>query len=469
MLFNSLDFALFFGVVYGAYLLLPHRGQNRLLLAASYFFYGCWDWRFLSLIALSTTVDFLASQGIADTDDPRRRRGLLGVSMALNLGILGFFKYFDFFVGSAESMARACGFDVPSLRLGLILPVGISFYTFQSMSYTIDVYRRQLNPTRNFLDYALFVSLFTQLVAGPIERASHLLAQVVQRRQVTWAGIQTGTWLFGWGLFKKVVISDNLAVFVDQVFSGSIDWTAGSVLLAVYAFALQIYCDFSAYSDMARGLGQFMGFDLMINFRNPYFALDPSDFWRRWHISLSSWLRDYLYIPLGGNRAGPRRTYVNLVLTMVLGGLWHGAAWTFIFWGLFHGLLLAVHRWIKEHHPQRRPPSAWGLAWRRVAMFHAVCFGWLMFRAESMRDVAAMLASMAQKPGWTSECPAWFFQLVALSLPLWIVQILQERTRDSLAPLQLSLVPRTLLYAGMALLLLLFANTGSRAFIYFQF
>ena len=469
MLFNSLDFAVFFLVVYSAYAMLPHRAQNRLLLVASYFFYGCWDWRFLSLIALSTTVDFFAAQGIDRTDAPRRRRGFLFASMAVNLGILGFFKYFDFFVGSAESLARSLGFDPPGLRLGLILPVGISFYTFQSMSYTLDVYRRQLKPTRNFLDYALFVSLFTQLVAGPIERASHLLAQVTQPRRISWSGIQTGAWLFFWGLFKKVAIGDNLAIGVDQVFSGAVEWTAGSVLLAVYAFALQIYCDFSAYSDMARGLGHFMGFDIMINFRNPYFALNPSDFWRRWHISLSSWLRDYLYIPLGGNRSGPRRTYVNLMATMLLGGLWHGAAWTFVFWGAFHGLLLAIHRWVKERSPGPSTPTGWGKAWRRVAMFHAVCFGWLLFRAESMRDVAGMLAAVATKPGWTPECPVWLFQMVLLSVPLWLVQILQERTGDSLAPMNLSIVPRTLLYAGIAILLLLLANTGSRAFIYFQF
>jgi D-alanyl-lipoteichoic acid acyltransferase DltB (MBOAT superfamily) len=469
MLFNSLDFALFFLVVFAVYAALPARGQNRLLLVASYFFYGCWDWRFLSLIALSTAVDFAVARGIDRNENPRRRKGLLFLSMAVNLGILGFFKYFDFFVGSAEALARTLGFDPPGLRLGLVLPVGISFYTFQSMSYVIDVYRRQLQPTRDFLDYALFVSLFTQLVAGPIERAAHLLGQIARPRRITWDGIQAGTWLFFWGLFKKVVVGDNVATWADQVFSGSVAWTTGSVLLGVYAFALQIYCDFSAYSDMARGLGRFLGFEIMINFRNPYFARNPSDFWRRWHISLSSWLRDYLYIPLGGNRRGPGRTYLNLLLTMVLGGLWHGAAWTFVFWGLFHGLLLAVHRFIRGEASGRTKPSGFGIVWRRLAMFHAVCFGWLLFRAESLRDVGGMLAALVGNPGWSAACSAWTFQIVFLSLPLWFVQVLQERTGDSLAPQRLSLVPRTLLYATTAGLLLLFANTGSRAFIYFQF
>jgi D-alanyl-lipoteichoic acid acyltransferase DltB (MBOAT superfamily) len=468
MLFNSLDFALFFAVVYAAYVLLPLRGQNRLLLVASYFFYGCWDYRFLSLIALSTTVDFLLAQRIHDSGDPRRRKRLLLASMALNLGVLGFFKYFNFFVGSAEALARSLGFEPEGLRLHIVLPVGISFYTFQSMSYTIDVYRRQLVPTRSLVDYALFVSLFTQLVAGPIERASHLLGQVTAPRTVRWEGIQTGAWLFFWGLFKKVVIADNMAVIVDSVFAGDVAWTTASVLIGVYAFALQIYCDFSAYSDMARGLGFFMGFDIMVNFRNPYFALNPSDFWRRWHISLSTWLRDYLYIPLGGNRNGPRRTYVNLMLTMVLGGLWHGAAWTFVWWGVFHGALLAAHRWVRGDRADA-PMSGFGRIWRIVAMFHAVCFSWLLFRAASMQDVTGMLAALVQRPEWPAECGVWLLQIAVLGAPLFLVQVLQERWSDPLAPMKLSLFPRVALYGMLLVMLVSLANTGSRAFIYFQF
>lgn len=467
MLFNSLDFALFFLVVFAAYAALPHRGQNRLLLVASYFFYGCWDWRFLALIALSTSVDYAVSHGIADSDDSRHRRRLLVVSMVINLGILGFFKYFDFFVESAEALAQIIGLSPPHLRLGLILPVGISFYTFQSMSYTLDVYRGQLKPARNFWDYALFVSLFTQLVAGPIERAAHLLGQITRPRTLSWSGLQIGAWLFFWGLFKKVVIGDNVAVLADQVFSGTLDWTAGSVMLGVYAFAIQIYCDFSAYSDMARGLGRILGFDIMVNFRNPYFALGPSDFWRRWHISLSSWLRDYLYIPLGGNRLGSRRTYLNLMLTMGLGGLWHGAAWTFVFWGLFHGAWLALQRLLCGK--RSKPLSGWGKIWRMVATFHGVCLGWLLFRAETMHDVVGMLAAIIHKPVWFPGAAAWLFQLAVLCLPLIGIQLLQKQTGDMLAPLRLSVVPRALLYTGLGVMLLVFANTGSRAFIYFQF
>jgi len=469
MLFNSLDFAVFFAVVYGAYVLLPHRGQNLLLLGASYFFYGCWDWRFLSLIAISTTVDYFVAQGIHRNSEQRKRKAFLTVSMVVNLGILGFFKYFDFFVGSAESLLMAMGFNTGRLHLNIVLPVGISFYTFQSMSYTIDVYRNQLTPTKRFLDYALFVSLFTQLVAGPIERASHLLSQVTNKRTVTWPNIQAGAWLFFWGLFKKLVIGDNVAAISDQVFSGGIEWGAGTVMLGVYAFALQIFCDFSAYSDMARGLGKFMGFDIMVNFRNPYFATDPSDFWRRWHISLSSWLRDYLYIPLGGNKKGPRRTYINLMATMALGGLWHGASWTFVFWGIFHGALLSVHRWIRGEGKAVTPLTPLGRAWRMVLLFHAVCFGWLLFRAESIGDVGRMMTAIVQNPSVPRICLSWIFQMVLLASPLLLVQILQERTQDTLAPLKLSLFPRTALYCGMLLMLILLSDTGSRAFIYFQF
>lgn len=469
MLFNSLDFFMFFAVVYAGYLVLPHRSQNLLLLAASYFFYGCWDYRFLSLIALSTTVDYVVAQRIHKSNDPRNRKRLLLVSLATGLGILGFFKYFNFFVGSAESLLQSVGLDPTSWRLNIVLPVGISFYTFQSMSYTIDVYRRQLVPACNYFDYALYVSLFTQLVAGPIERATQLLPQVLNKRTVTWPNLRVGAWLFVWGLFKKLVIADNLAVVVDQVFAGDVAWNAGTVLLGIYAFAWQIYCDFSAYSDMARGLGFFMGFDIMINFRNPYFALNPSDFWRRWHISLSTWLRDYLYIPLGGNRRGVRRTYLNLLLTMVLGGLWHGAAWTFVMWGIFHGGMLALHRWLAGENNIGARGSRLGTGVRIIAMFHAVCLGWLLFRAESMTDVVAMLGALGSAPDMNAQMYAWIFKLVILLPPLLLVQVLQEKWRDQLAPLQLTLFPRVVLYATVLFMILTMGNTGSRAFIYFQF
>ncbi len=391
------------------------------------------------------------------------------VSVAVGLGILGFFKYFNFFIGSGENLLEFLGFDPNSWRLHIVLPVGISFYTFQSMSYTIDVYRRELIPTRNFIDYALYVSLFTQLVAGPIERATQLLPQVLKPRSVTWAKTQVGIWLIVWGLFKKLVVADNLAVIVDQIFAGEVAWDSLTVLIGIYAFAWQIYCDFSAYSDMARGLGMVLGFDIMINFRNPYFALNPSEFWRRWHISLSTWLRDYLYIPLGGNRRGSKRTYINLMLTMVLGGLWHGAAWTFVLWGMFHGGLLAIHRWRVCDNSQVKQKTHSRNLLKMFGMFHAICFGWLLFRAESMTDAIAMLGALASRPAWNQEVYAWIFQLVIFVFPLLLIQIFQEKRQDQLAPLQLSLAPRILLYTVVLFLIVTLGNTGSRAFIYFQF
>ena len=317
------------------------RLQNGILLIASYVFYGFWDWRFLALLFVSTVVDYNLALLIEKSESPGERKALLAASICVNLGILGFFKYFGFFAESFASLLNSFGFQSSTPFFNIVLPVGISFYTFQTMSYTIDVYRRKLPATRNFFDFALFVSFFPQLVAGPIERATKLLPQVLQPRKFSQSNFVEGFYLIILGLFKKVVIADNMAPIVNYIFSRDVSTLSGAeVLVGVYAFAFQIYGDFAGYTDIARGVAKWLGFDLMLNFRMPYFATSPSDFWQRWHISLSSWLRDYLYIPLGGNRQGTLLTYRNLMLTMVLGGLWHGAAWTFVAWGFFHGLIL---------------------------------------------------------------------------------------------------------------------------------
>lgn len=466
MLFNSLNFLVFFAVVYGLYRLLPHRGQNVLLLVSSYAFYAFWDWRFLGLLILSTAVDYVLAQAIHDSDDPRRRRFFLVTSMVVSLAVLGFFKYFNFFVDSARAMLLAIGFDVPMWHLQVILPWGISFYTFQTMNYTIDVYRRHLEPSRNPLEFGVFVSFFPHLVAGPIMRATSLLRQVVQPRAVTWPLIQQGCWLFFWGLFKKTVIADNLAGYADHIFGGSAPLTTASVLLGVYAFAYQIYCDFSGYSDMARGIAKLMGFELMINFRQPYLATNPSDFWRRWHISLSTWLRDYLYIPLGGNRSGPRRTYINLMLTMLLGGLWHGANWTFVMWGGYHGLLLVLHRYFVG---DRAAARGWTLWPRRILFFHLIAVSWLLFRCQSFGDVADMTVALFTNPGIDADTWNGFLFLAALIAPLWLVDLLNEKAGDATATLGLSWIPRVLVYALLLGMMLVLGNTGGHAFIYFQF
>ena len=386
MLFNSLVFIGFITTIFLVYPFLAFRRQNIFLLIASYVFYGYWDWRFTSLLMISTVVDFFVGKNISQLNDSRKKRLLLSLSILTNLGILGFFKYFNFFVDSAGYLLDSVNINPNFPVLQIILPVGISFYTFQTMSYTIDIYSEKLKPTDNFIDFALFVSFFPQLVAGPIERAKNLLPQICHPRKITKANVVTGLNLVLLGFFKKVAISDSLAPIVENMFSSPAEMSSGQLLTGVYAFGLQIYGDFSGYTDIARGIALIMGFRIMENFSAPYLSRSITEFWRRWHISLSSWLRDYLYIPLGGNRHGKFSTYKNLMITMFLGGLWHGAAWTFVAWGILHGAYLSIHRIILKG---KKPNLAWpsGLSkWpgdlvKIVFTFHLVTFTWIFFRA----------------------------------------------------------------------------------------
>jgi D-alanyl-lipoteichoic acid acyltransferase DltB (MBOAT superfamily) len=318
-------------------------------------FYGWWDARFLLLLAFSTTVDFLCARQIAATDVEVTRKRYLLASLISNLGILGFFKYFDFFVTSAHDTLQAIGWNASLPLLHVVLPLGISFYTFQAISYTIDVYRRTIPPSKDPVAFALSVCYFPHLVAGPIQRASFLLPQLEADRRVRWVQIREGIGLILFGLFKKVGVADAIAPLVDLRFTNPALYGAGDLLFALYLFAVQIYCDFSGYSDIARGTSKLFGIELMLNFDHPYFSRSITDFWRRWHISLSTWLREYLYVPLGGNRHGVRKTYRNLMLTMLLGGLWHGASWTFVVWGGLHGLYLAIHKLLLERSRRRVP------------------------------------------------------------------------------------------------------------------
>jgi D-alanyl-lipoteichoic acid acyltransferase DltB (MBOAT superfamily) len=333
MLFNSIEFFIFFILVFSAYLLLDHRWQNRWLVAASLFFYGWWDWRFLGLILFATTVDYFCAILMEDAVCPARKRRFMLLSIGSNLTILGFFKYFNFFAGNLVAAVNSLGLDWQPSLLHIILPVGVSFFTFQSLSYTIDVYRGQIKASRRFTDFALFVTFFPQLLAGPIGRAGQLLPQICHPRQCTGPRFYQGCFLVFWGLFEKIFLAGNFAKIADPVFNAPAPYHPEEVLIALYAFAFQIFCDFDAYSNIARGLAQCMGFDLAVNFNLPYWASNPKEFWQRWHISLSTWLRDYLYIPLGGNHGGAWRTCRNLFVTMLLGGLWHGASWTFVCWG----------------------------------------------------------------------------------------------------------------------------------------
>src|SRR5437773_8975475 len=389
MLFDSTAYILFLILATLAYWCLPFLKHNYMLLAASYFFYGWWDWRFLLLMAVSTVVDYLVAHMIAASSDERTRRFWLLFSLILNFSFLGVFKYFNFFVDSMAHLAGLLGMkQIPVSVWRILLPPGISFYTFQEVAYIVDVYHRKVEPAKSLVDYALFISLFPHLIAGPIQRPSHLLPQVQKERVWDPAKAFDGLILILEGLFRKVVIADNCALIANAIFSGSFGGpNAMTVLLGTYAFAWQIYGDFSGYSSIARGSAQLLGFHFMVNFRQPYLAESLQDFWRRWHISLSTWLRDYLYIPLGGNRRGRSRTYVNLLLTMLLGGLWHGAAWNFMLWGLWHGGGLAVQRaWTEEGKMQISSFKFFrAMSW--VATFLFVFYGWLLFRARSLGQI----------------------------------------------------------------------------------
>ncbi len=477
MSFHSLHFVVFFIAVFLLVGILRNRirGRNLLLVCASYYFYGCWDWRFLFLLLISTIVDYACGLLLDTAQTSRSRRLILTVSLLTNLGILGFFKYYNFFIDSAMEGLRSLGFSPHAYTLAVILPVGISFYTFQTLGYTIDRYRGVLPPERSFLAFALYVSFFPQLVAGPIERAAQLLPQFGRPSIITWDRVYTGFYLICWGLFKKVVLADNVADVADAVFADAAP-SGPAVAVGVYAFAIQIYCDFSGYTDIARGAARCMGFDLMVNFNHPYFAVSPSDFWRRWHISLSTWLRDYLYIPLGGNRHGSIRTYVNLMATMLLGGLWHGAAWTFVAWGAFHGFLLCSFRALQSRTGTPIEPASMtsfrpGHAVRMVLFFHLVCFGWLLFRAESLAQAGRMLTALVTDHSLlgTAVGLEGFVTLAACTGTLLAVQMLQLRKQDHMAVLSLPAPIRSAVYFLAMLAFVLFGKFDSSAFIYFQF
>jgi len=404
---------------------------------------------------------------------PRFRSGILSISVATNLGLLGAFKYFDFFSISFQRCLVAMGVDVSLPVLDIVLPVGISFYTFQTLSYTIDVYRGKLRATDQLLEFMLFVSFFPQLVAGPIERASHLLPQILRRRKVTWQMVATGSQLALVGFFKKIVIADGLAGSVNFVY-GSGQVSGLSVVLATYAFAFQIYCDFSGYTDIARGISRMMGFDICENFRLPYFATNPSEFWQRWHISLSTWLRDYLYIPLGGNRGGRFATPRNLALTMLIGGLWHGASIHFVAWGAYQGFLLMVFRMfsrdsstIADRVPRRGP-----LFWVKVvAYFQLTCYGWLIFRAKGMTTVRDLTLSILDIGNyrWEAIGLANCYKLCILVVPLVVFQVYQYYKNEMEPWSRWPMLMQAIFYFVLFYLIVLFGAPQQSAFIYFQF
>lgn len=393
MEFNSIEYLLLLLVSCLLFFGAGYRGRLIVLILASLIFYAAWSVPLVSLIVLSAIVDFAAGRALGKYDEPRRRKLVLALSLTVNLGLLGYFKYANFFL---DSIHAAFDLGPGGGVLDIVLPPGISFYTFQTMSYTIDVYRRQIRPTSSFLRFFLYVSFFPQLIAGPIERAGNLLVQFDQAatRRFSIDNLVSGAQMIVWGMFKKVVIADQCGRVADQIYANPSGFDGWSALVATYAFTLQIYCDFSAYSEIARGSARIFGVDLMRNFDQPYLSSNPSEFWRRWHISLSTWFRDYVYIPLGGNKKGKGRTLANLTITMFLSGLWHGAAWTFVIWGLYHGLLLLLDALFGRKLRARLPdnPLTRLLWW--FLCFHLVVFGWILFRAKGMDQFAAVVGSI---------------------------------------------------------------------------
>ncbi len=407
----------------------------------------------------------------------RHRKVMLGFSVVTNLTILGFFKYYNFFIDNFSYLAESIFGHTPNaLILNVVLPVGISFFTFQTMSYAIDVYRKNMTASSSLVEVAVYVSFFPQLVAGPIERGKHLLPQFQRPRTIDAEGFKDGVWLIAWGLYKKIVVADNMALIVNDIFGPFDNLTSMMavpedgmrVLVAIYAFAFQIYCDFSGYSDIARGTARLLGFDIMLNFNLPYFSRSPSEFWQRWHISLSSWLRDYLYIPLGGNRGGTYKTYRNLIITMLLGGLWHGAAWTFVLWGAFHGAILVVYRALIPN-VDKRQPTWWVGVLQGVIMFHLVCLGWLIFRAQNLTTIGLFLRSIFLHPHWSPEAIECLRGLIYYSWFLVAFQVVQGFS-GKLSPIaRWPWFARLNVWVLLIVSLISLAAKGGQEFIYFAF
>ncbi len=480
MLFNSFQFLFFFAVVYTLYRFLPFVWQNRMLLMAGYIFYGAWDVRFLLLLIFSTVMDYFFALKIGSSSNEKTKKTFLVLSIVVNLGILGFFKYFNFFTENVAFILNLFGvqFLLPTLRI--ILPVGISFYTFQSMGYMIDVHRGRMEPVKNFWDYALFVAFFPQLVAGPIERAPHMMPQLTKPRTILPDHIRDGLFLFIWGMFKKVFIADNLAIIANAVFAKQGGLSGWEIVLGAYAFTFQLYCDFSGYSDIARGIAKLMGFDIFVNFKLPFFVTNIQEFWNKWHISLSQWIRDYLYTPLFLAMrwlSTNLRLYVSLILTMALMGLWHGARWTYVAWGIYNGVLLMVYAMIKNNAAKWiSPKNAFGKAlwfWLEVVfMFQITAFGMLIFRSESLHQVAAMTQGLFGHWEFSAETLYHFKSLLFFIFPLLLVEITQFFKEDLMWIVSSSWktkVTLAALVASHAIVIYLIGMPKPNEFIYFQF
>ena len=470
MLFNSFAFLIFLPLFMIGYWSTRGRARLWVMFLSSLVFYGWWDWRFLFLLLFSAIVDYSLGLVLENERDEKVRHRLIVLSVIVNLGLLGFFKYFNFFAESAAQLGEALGLPVTWNALQIVLPVGISFYVFKTMSYTIDVYRRTQPAERDLLRFVTFVVFFPELVAGPIVRASRLLPQLVRDHRFDYERALSGFSLICSGYVRKVVVADSLAPLVDVRFAHPEAHSALSLLIGVYFYAFQIYCDFSGYSNIAIGIARILGFDFGINFDRPYFSRGFSEFWTRWHISLSSWLRDYLYIPLGGNRGGSLFTVRNLMITMLLGGLWHGANWTFVAWGGLHGLYLALQRVLGPLYQRMvrslRIPRVVSDAFLVLLVFHLTCLAWVFFRAQSFADAWRILSTIAAMGDMSLAAVDNKLLVIKGSMliaGLLVVEVITLRSRDA------SPVRRLAFAATCIWVLLLFGSFNGNTFIYFQF
>ena len=484
MLFNSLDFAIFLPIVFILYWFVVNKNlknQNSLLLVASYVFYGWWDWRFLFLIFFSTVVDFLVGKRMKDENNETRRKFLLGVSLAINLGLLGFFKYYNFFIDNFIKAFSFFGSEIHPNTLNVILPVGISFYTFQTLSYSIDIYRRKLEPASDFISFSTFVSFFPQLVAGPIERATHLLPQFYKKREFNYHLAVDGMRQILWGLFKKIVIADGCAQYANLIFNNSSDYSGSTLLLGAIFFTFQIYGDFSGYSDIAIGTSRLFGFDLMRNFNYPYFSRDIAEFWRRWHISLSTWFRDYLYIPLGGSKGGIWMKVRNTFIIFIVSGFWHGANWTFIVWGLLNAIYF-LPLLLTNNNRNNLGPIAEGryLPGFKEFISIMVTFGltviaWIFFRARDLHHAFDYIAgifsqSLFQVPVFSNRLGA--AQVITFIIIFLGFEWIGRDQQFAIANLGLKWkrpVRYTMYYTLILIIMYNSLGNSNQEFIYFQF
>lgn len=477
MLFNSFQYLLFLPLVCLVYFTLPQRWRMGFLLLASYYFYMCWRWEYVALVIVQTEINFVCGLRMERAKTPGGRKALLLTALALTLAILFFFKYYNFANNSMRAGCSLVGIPYRLPHLDILLPIGISFHTFQTLSYTIDVYRGRVPAEPNFVKFALFVSFFPLLVAGPIERASRLLPQLGREHHLDLERLSSGLKLILWGFFKKVVIADRLAEYVNQIYPHPADFSGATLALATYCFAFQIYCDFSGYADIAIGSARMLGFDLMQNFNLPYFSRSISDFWQRWHISLSTWFRDYVYIPLGGKRVSSRRWALNILLVFVLSGLWHGASWTFLIWGGLHGGYYLLEKFFAPYARglcrSCRLSAKVQAGLQMVVTFHLVLFAWVFFRADSLHDALFILSRLGTTLTgaiyWGSSSVSTVLGLGWLGV-LLATQWLQYHHRLPLygSPVRVPVPLRWCGYLAMLFGISLFGKSGND-FIYFQF